>query len=456
MSGGAWTCGRCGRLVPGTIDACRCGAARSITGAVETVEENKQDGPDVWARVRSIGSVVLVLGLAGIGAYVWYGSHRQAVVAQTASERAGRAAPPLSLPEKTPLSAPRSTPSPEPGPPEGKPPVVANSDGAPASLEDMVAAATPAVVMIETDSSRGSGFFVKSDLIVTNAHVVRGSTVVKLKLASGQSGTATVSSLGDGVDLALLQPSSGSEGSTILQLSSIGHVRPGQEVVAIGSALGVFQNTVTRGIVSAMRQDGRVMLIQTDAAINPGNSGGPLLDHSGRVIGVNTMKVGSAASIGFAIAADHVKNLIDSPMSPPVLPPAPAQATQALPDEASLPPHDAAREQTLESFELQLKQISLRADQIDEYWDRFKRACSASMGGSHGDREWFGVWNQQPSVQANLADCSAWKADLLQLATAVNGAMLAANERARTSGIYPGQVRTLRHKYRLEWDGWDR
>jgi hypothetical protein len=279
---------------------------------------------------------------------------------------------------------------------------------------------------------------------------------VKLKLANGRSGTATVSSLGDGIDLALLQPAPGSEGSTILQLASIGHVRPGQEVVAIGSALGVFQNTVTRGIVSAMRQDGPVMLIQTDAAINPGNSGGPLLDHSGRVIGVNTMKVGSAASIGFAIAADHVRNLIDSPTSPPILPPSPTQAAPTLPDEAPLPPHDAAREQALETFEMRLKQISLRADQIDEYWDRFKRACSASMNGTHGDREWFGVWNQQPSVQANLADCSVWKTDLLQLATAVNGAMLAAGESARTSGIYPGQVRTLRHKYRLEWDGWDR
>jgi hypothetical protein len=310
--------------------------------------------------------------------------------------------------------------------------------------------------MIETDSSRGSGFFVKSDLIVTNAHVVRDSSGVKLKFANGRSGTATVTSLGDGIDLALLRPDSGSEGSTILDLSSIGHVRPGQEVVAIGSALGVFQNTVTRGIVSAMRQDGRVMLIQTDAAINPGNSGGPLLDHSGRVIGVNTMKVGSAASIGFAIAADHVKNLIESPTSPPILPPSPAQAAPALPDEASLPPQDVARERALEAFELQLKKISLRADQIDEYWDRFKRACSASMSGKHGDREWFGVWDQQPSVQANLADCSVWKTDLLQLATTVNGAMLAADESARTSGIYPGQVRTLRHKYRLEWDGWDR
>jgi S1-C subfamily serine protease len=100
----------------------------------------------------------------------------------------------------------------------------------------------------------------------------------------------------------------------MLELSSIGRVRPGQEVIAIGSALGVLQNTVTRGIVSALRNDGGVMLLQTDAAINPGNSGGPLLDRSGRVVGVNSMKVGgAAASIGFAVAADHVRTLVDSP-----------------------------------------------------------------------------------------------------------------------------------------------
>ena len=88
-------------------------------------------------------------------------------------------------------------------------------------------------------------------------------------------------------------------------------MRPGEEVVAIGSALGVLQNTVTRGIVSAIRIDGGVTLLQTDAAINPGNSGGPLLDRNGTVVGVNTMKVGSAASIGFAVAAEHVRAIVE-------------------------------------------------------------------------------------------------------------------------------------------------
>ena len=314
------------------------------------------------------------------------------------------------------------------------------------------------IVVIETDTTRGSGFYVRSNTIVTNAHVVRGATSVKLRLANGRAGTANVTNVADGIDLALLQPNAGAEGTTILELSSVGHVRPGQEVVAIGSPLGIFQNTVTRGIVSAMRQDGRVMLIQTDAAINPGNSGGPLLDHSGHVVGVNTMKVGTATSINFAIAADHVKSLLDSPSSSSLLPPT-TQAPSALPDLPTLPvppSRDDAHAQALEAFEIQLKKISLRSDQIDEYWDRFKKVCNASMSGPRGDREWFGVWNRQLTMQANLADCSVWMNDLLQVSTAVNNAMTTANDSARTTGIIPGDVRRLRHKYRLEWDGWDK
>ena len=92
----------------------------------------------------------------------------------------------------------------------------------------------------------------------------------------------------------------------MLPLGQVASVRTGQEVIAIGSALGL-QNTVTRGIVSARRQAGRVVLLQTDAAINRGNSGGPLLDRNGVVLGVTTLKMGGQAEgLGFAVAADHV------------------------------------------------------------------------------------------------------------------------------------------------------
>ena len=181
----------------------------------------------------------------------------------------------------------------------------------PGALEDMIASAMPAVVLIESSTGRGTGFFVKPDLIVTNAHVVRGSATVMLRFSDGRTGSAAVSTIGEGVDLATLRPAPGSANPANLELSTTDHIRAGQEVIAIGSALGVLQNTVTRGIISAIRNDGGVLLLQTDAAINPGNSGGPLLDRSGRVVGVNTMKIGTAASIGFAIAADHVLSLLD-------------------------------------------------------------------------------------------------------------------------------------------------
>jgi hypothetical protein len=74
--------------------------------------------------------------------------------------------------------------------------------------------------------------------------------------------------------------------------------------------MGVLESSVTRGIVSAIRPFEGATLVQTDAAINPGNSGGPLLDRSGRVVGIATMKVAEGESIGFAVAADHARELL--------------------------------------------------------------------------------------------------------------------------------------------------
>ena len=78
----------------------------------------------------------------------------------------------------------------------------------------------------------------------------------------------------------------------MLPLGSVNGVRPGQEVIAIGLALGRLSEYASRaGIVSAVRRARRAVVLQTDAAINPGNSGGPLLNRSGQVIGINTMKI---------------------------------------------------------------------------------------------------------------------------------------------------------------------
>src|SRR6185369_13885138 len=111
---------------------------------------------------------------------------------------------------------------------------------------------------------------------------------------------ARVQTVSTGSDLALLQVYGANPNQPVLTMGSVAHARVGEEVIAVGSALGVLSNTVTRGIVSALRQVGQVTLIQTDAAINPGNSGGPLVDRSGLVIGINSMAIQAQAGQGLA------------------------------------------------------------------------------------------------------------------------------------------------------------
>ncbi|HEY3885144.1 MAG TPA: trypsin-like peptidase domain-containing protein, partial [Vicinamibacterales bacterium] len=359
---------------------------------------------------------------------------------------------PTAAPAPDLLSAPAASPPPGIDDRAATAPLDPVSTTAPAGLEDMIAAATPAVVAIQSDSARGSGFFVRSDAIVTNAHVVRGSTLVKITFSNGRTGSANVVSIPSNVDLALLRPTPGSEGSAVLQLSSVTGVRPGEEVVAIGSALGVLQNTVTRGIVSALRQDTGVTLLQTDAAINPGNSGGPLLDRSGHVVGVNTMKVGSAASIGFALASDHVQAMLTSPANAALGLSAHAAGLPLMPDSDP----DAARAEAVAELDRSLRQVSVASDEIDAAWRRFKQSCNAAPTSQGADREWFGFWNGAPDVKANVVDCRDWTASLLQATTKIRAEMAGADEAARRAGVFPGDLRDLRHKYRLDWDGWDR
>ena len=158
----------------------------------------------------------------------------------------------------------------------------------------------------------GSGFIVSEDgYIITNAHVVEGQTSMELE-AGGNNYSARVVMVSTGYDLAVLQVNNPNPRQAVLRLSTAASARPGKEVIAIGYALGSLSNTVTRGIVSAIRRTGNVTLIQTDAAINHGNSGGPLLDRSGQVIGINTMGIAKeeGQGLGFAIAIDHAKQLL--------------------------------------------------------------------------------------------------------------------------------------------------
>ena len=228
----------------------------------------------------------------------------------------------------TPTSA--STPTTEPGVQ-----LAANTDSA-QDLTDVVARATSSVVTITSQGmsrSRfspfgvpstgvGSGVVVTSDgLILTNNHVVEGADQLTVTTADGQELQATVVKTDATHDIAVIRATGGT--LTAATLGDSSKIKVGETVLAIGSPLGEFTETVTRGIVSALdrsitvgnEQTGRAEdlsgLIQTDAAINPGNSGGALINERGEVIGMNTAVAGSAEGIGFAIPINAAKTMID-------------------------------------------------------------------------------------------------------------------------------------------------
>src|SRR5436190_4132730 len=170
----------------------------------------------------------------------------------------------------------------------------------------------------------GSGFVVSKDgLIVTNDHVVDGASQVQVKIGTGDKAQdATVVGADPSRDLALLKVDASN--LPTLSLGDSSSVGVGDPTYAIGNPFGL-DHTLTTGIVSALQRslqapDGATIsgAIQTDAALNPGNSGGPLLDSSGKVIGVNSqIQTGSSSGaeagnvgIGFAIPASTVKSFI--------------------------------------------------------------------------------------------------------------------------------------------------
>lgn len=177
-----------------------------------------------------------------------------------------------------------------------------------------------------TSQAAGTGLIIDaSGLILTNKHVVpAGVSNVKVVLDNGDSyENVTVIGRDPLNDLAILKVAAPKDFQAA-ELGDSDGVRTGQKVIAIGNALGQFQNTVTSGIISGMGrpieasdESGEASelltnLFQTDAAINSGNSGGPLLDFSGRVIGINTAVAADAENIGFAIPVNEAKSIIAS------------------------------------------------------------------------------------------------------------------------------------------------
>lgn len=206
---------------------------------------------------------------------------------------------------------------------EATTPRVEMTDAGRLDVKAVLAAVAPTVVQIETGDGvfgggQGTGFIISSDgQVVTNAHVVENATDIKVMLYDGSIKPAELVEQDPTRDLAVLKIEG--EDLPAARLGSSAEVEVGDEVLAIGNALGLGDTpTVTTGIVSALERELQLSgsrltrLIQTDAAINPGNSGGPLVNANGEVIGVNTAIAGNAEGIGFAISIDHARPVIET------------------------------------------------------------------------------------------------------------------------------------------------
>ncbi len=166
-------------------------------------------------------------------------------------------------------------------------------------------------------SGQGSGFIIDGDgSLLTNAHVVDQADRVVVTLKDGREFEGTVLGADTVTDLALVKINAKGDRLPVASLGNSDDVQVGDWAIAVGNPLGL-DNTVTLGIISTLKRssaqvgipDKRLDFIQTDAAINPGNSGGPLVDATGRVIGINTAIRADAMGIGFAIPINKAKSI---------------------------------------------------------------------------------------------------------------------------------------------------
>lgn len=161
----------------------------------------------------------------------------------------------------------------------------------------------PSVVAIESSLGRGTGFFIsKAGLMLTNAHVVGSDYAVELQLYDQSVGRARVLQTNKQIDIALLQLESSKDPVVPVAICYADQVRVGEDILVIGNPIGL-KNSVTRGIVSAIRTNNSSDLVQIDATVNPGNSGGPLINQYGSVIGIVSSKIiqQGIEGLGFAI-----------------------------------------------------------------------------------------------------------------------------------------------------------
>ncbi len=447
-------CPSCGRHVPRSVSVCRCG---STLAAEPESSTPASAAPRALALVQI---VALVATLAGAG-YWLITRPRTASPSAGTTGHAVPAAPAADAPATAPLesaaarawnaaagarniAATDTADLTQPPTPAAAPP---------GSIEEMVDRVMPAVVLIETSSGRGSGFFIANDTLITNVHVVQNDGYVTLRKIDGSSASARVSAKAPTFDLAVLKVAQPSTAQAVIPMGTAKGLKPGQEIIVIGSALGTLQNSVSRGIVSGLRNAGGATVVQTDAAVNPGNSGGPMLDRSGAVIGITTMKYSGAEGLNFGVAIDDARDLLDGRLAEGGTQSG-LSAIQAQ-SQARQSESDRVQQQGEQQLRSRIGQLAAAARSVDADWQRYRKQCyQAAISGSY-DHEWFAVV-APGGMPANAgAGCAPYYASLESQIRQFRDAMRATVSDARRANVLPGTIRDALRANQLEFE-WER
>jgi S1-C subfamily serine protease len=472
-------CPACGRRVRPPALECRCG--KSVDGLPLTaapVRAQPAPPPDRTSLVKAAKFGLALVALLASG--FWFTrtllTRRDAVTPRNVTTAAPLPKPATPSSAAATASAPASPATPADAPQAAEPtalervmaaaaaskrangePVAPPSTGSPAALEDMIGRALPAVVRVETPGGFGSGFFIASDTLLTNAHVVGSNTTVSIRRPDGAMLPGRVDVSAPELDIAIVRTSRPDPSQATLTMGSGARARAGQEVVALGSPLGL-QNTVTRGIVSAVRDVGALTMVQTDAAINPGNSGGPLLDRAGLVIAITTLgvKPSEAQGLSFAVAIEHAQALLEGrrstdPKGTPL-----STLNEAMSGRATTPPTAAGQDRAAKTYEETIAAQAQRANALDEQWRAFKRICYQGRIADTPGHEWFALWDPAAMQGTVPPGCASAFGDIRRAADSIRDAVVAAGEAARQADLYPGVRRDLLRRYRLDYPGWDK
>jgi hypothetical protein len=319
------------------------------------------------------------------------------------------------------------------------------------ALEEMVDRVMPSIVLVEATSGRGSAFYVRHDTLITNVHVVQQDSYVTLRRMDGSSVSARVQTRAPNFDIAVLKVAQPSPSQPFLQMGSTSSLKPGQEVVIIGSALGTLQNSVSRGIVSGLRNSGGVTLVQSDAAANPGNSGGPMLDRNGRVIGVLTAGYRGREGLNFGVSIDHARDIIEGRERNLGTG---QTGLAAIESGGQRPESDRRQQQGEQEFMQRVASAEQAAPSLDAAWQRFRTICFKSPIRGSYDREWFALFTPGAIPGDAAAGCIDYFQSMQTEMNKFRDYMRTAVQEARRAGVLPGTIRdTLRAK-RLQSDAW--